>query len=153
MMSYRASINVGELVTEYVRKHNERYDPSDKPQKVYTTSLEQIGKINLGGITEKDVDTIVEKYLYTWGGMGRVLGRKDMWDDWQVMSGNYENESPVWSQGLKDLTIFAGNKIRIAFYHYTNNDIFEDLGWYIDDVILSIVIPYFDSPDDHAWKQ
>lgn len=86
-MKYRENINVDELVTEYVRECEVKYDPSsskknEKSQKAYSESLDNMGEIDLGNITEGDVERIVKRYLCDWGGMRRVLGQKGF-QDWR----------------------------------------------------------------------
>ena len=44
-----------------------------------------------------------------------------------------DDDSPVWTQYVADLSVYAGSSIRIAFYFLSNNQ-FNAEGWYVDDV-------------------
>ena len=64
------------------------------------------------------------------------------WSDWSNEGGSVANTSG-WSLKDVNLTAYAGEVIRIAFYHTAsrpsccNSSGFESTGWYIDDVSIS----------------
>ena len=66
---------------------------------------------------------------------------------WQTLAGPIEGWSPVWSQGYVDLSAYADSTVRIAFY-FTSNVNYEDNGWYIDDISVTIEAPIFNNPED-----
>ncbi len=67
------------------------------------------------------------------------------WSEWQDVSGQMVNVSPAWSRSCVDLTPYAGQKVKIAFFHYATRDsngyggsiASESTGWYIDDIAFS----------------
>jgi len=69
--------DIENIITEYVDKIEKKYPPSDNSQIVYKQSLKAMAGIDLGSHTNQDVQQIVETYLYTWGNMGRLLGREE----------------------------------------------------------------------------
>jgi len=51
---------------------------------------------------------------------------------------NYDNRSEIWSQACVDLSNYATQTVRLAFYAYSdNNPTTTGAGWYIDDVSIS----------------
>lgn len=71
-----------------------------------------------------------------------------VWDasteEWQPFEGQammFSATSTAWTQAAIPLTAYAGQRVRIAFYHQANNaqglgdDV--DFGWYIDNVTIS----------------
>jgi len=55
---------------------------------------------------------------------------------WQDVAGPYSGISPIWSQVYVDLSAFADSLVRIAFF-MVSDWIYEDAGWYIDDIRLT----------------
>ncbi len=62
------------------------------------------------------------------------------WSDWKRISTSYKQDSSVWTPAGVELTQYAGQKIRIAFYHYAATGWKDDgagSGWYIDDIDIT----------------
>ncbi len=73
------------------------------------------------------------------------------WSSWKSLGVSASGTSGGWSRTAKDLTKYAGQTIRIGFYH---DDVFEDpgwprhyesTGWYIDDVEITGLGPVLTS--------
>jgi predicted RNase H-like HicB family nuclease len=62
---------VEQLIKEYVKQCEQK----SGGQSTYKECVKDMEKIDLGRITEKDVEQVIERFLYEWGRMGRVLGR------------------------------------------------------------------------------
>ena len=77
-----------------------------------------------------------------------------LWGDWVKVSGDIVNTSPIWSRMCVDLTTYAGQKVRIAFYH-TASDPYpgapESWGWYIDNIEVIIKVPEFTGDFELGW--
>ena len=77
------------------------------------------------------------------------------WSDWEIVSGNINISSAVWSPMDIDLTSYAGQKARIAFYHTANRNSHghasESSGWYIDDVEIVRKIPRLTGDFEYGW--
>ena len=71
----------------------------------------------------------------------------ETWSDWTTLKEVYSYDS-TWHQALVDLTAYAGQTIRLGFYHtdttettsYGSNVHAESWGWYLDDVEMSISV-------------
>ncbi len=63
------------------------------------------------------------------------------WSAWETLA-SYSNSSGAWAYPVVDLTSYAGEKIRIAFWidqgnsGWPNYHSYVGLGWYIDDVLI-----------------
>ena len=57
------------------------------------------------------------------------------WSSWETIGGTV-NSSSDWALSARELTNYAGQKVRIAFYH-TADSYDTASGWYIDDVIIT----------------
>ena len=66
----------------------EDYAKTSDIEKIYDETVKYVQRIDLGDITEKDVENVIKPFLYKWGNMGRVLGRREYKD---------------WEKNLKDL--------------------------------------------------
>jgi bacillopeptidase F (M6 metalloprotease family) len=74
------------------------------------------------------------------------------WSPWEPIGTVFGNDiSGVWSPASIDISEYAGKKIRIAFYHYTNNDIYASWGWYIDDIQVIKKVPEWDGDFECGW--
>lgn len=64
-------MDANEMIKAIVDKHEDVYggDP------LYDSSITRMAAIDLSNINESDVEVIVQRFLYDWGRMGRVLGR------------------------------------------------------------------------------
>jgi hypothetical protein len=63
-----------------------------------------------------------------------------LWENWQNVGSAIWQTSLYWSFTDRDLTQFAGQRIRIAFYHTASSayPYGESTGWYIDDVEITL---------------
>jgi bacillopeptidase F (M6 metalloprotease family) len=74
------------------------------------------------------------------------------WSAWETLGSGFGwAESNVWSPALVDLTEYAGKKVRIAFFHTTNNDSSASYGWYVDNVKVIKVIPEWEGDFENGW--
>ena len=74
-----------------------------------------------------------------------------VWSAW----GDIATSGPLyhysdWSPKSIDITAYAGQKVRIAFYH-TADDYYEYPGWYIDDVEVIKRVPDFTGGFEDRW--
>ena len=67
------------------------------------------------------------------------------WSSWTDLTSNTYGDSSIWSLRDVDLSAYAGQRVRIAFYHEDNHEHsgyydehYEDPGWFIDDVEILI---------------
>ena len=65
-----------------------------------------------------------------------VLDPVDGWSDWTDIAGPFINVSVPWTKRTIDLAAYAGEKVRIAFFHSADASFGESHGWFIDDVRL-----------------
>jgi len=64
---------------------------------------------------------------------------------------SYDNRSEEWTQSCVDLSNYAGQSVRIAFYGFSNNNpLTVAPGWYLDDV--SIVAGEENLPDPEDFE-
>ncbi|MCX6640679.1 MAG: choice-of-anchor J domain-containing protein [bacterium] len=68
-----------------------------------------------------------------------------VWVDLASMPGR--TDSPVWSQNLLNLTSYSDSFVRIGFL-FTSNGWDGWMGWYIDNICLTIGEYYFNNPED-----
>jgi hypothetical protein len=59
----------------------------------------------------------------------------------------YDNTSLVWTQACVDLSAYAGESVRVAFY-FASSSMYESSGWYIDDVSIVTGQVFFENPED-----
>lgn len=83
-------MDANEMIKAVVGKHEDVYGGDS----LYNSAITRMAAIDLSNIDESDVVGIVERFLYEWGGMGRVLGRIE-YLGWQekvaeVVKGNAE---------------------------------------------------------------
>jgi hypothetical protein len=75
------------------------------------------------------------------------------WGTWEDVGLPITDSSPAWSFCDRDLTPYAGERIRIAFYHTALHPYLgaESTGWYIDDVEVAEFIPTFTGDFESGW--
>jgi hypothetical protein len=77
------------------------------------------------------------------------------WGPWENVGLPISVGSTVWAFCDRDLTPYAGERIRIAFYHTATRDIWgnpsESTGWYIDDVEVAKFTPTFTGDFESGW--
>ena len=84
------------------------------------------------------------------------------WSDVQSVINNIANmrligNTSEWSLVDVDLTDFAGETIRVGFYHFASRPgccdpaDFESTGWYIDDVEIVTKVPAFTGSFESGW--
>jgi hypothetical protein len=74
----RRYMHANEMIKAIVDKHEDVYGGDS----LYNNAIARMAAVDLGDITESDVISIVERFLYEWGRMGRVLGRRE-YSGWQ----------------------------------------------------------------------
>ena len=94
-----------EIIKRYVELFEQKYNDSSS----YNSHLEGTEKINLAGITEKEVEDVIKPFLYKWGKMGRVLGRVEF-QDWrgnlaEQIRSNYERLKEFKAKDLADVDL------------------------------------------------
>ena len=72
------------------------------------------------------------------------------WSTWADVGTSIQDESKGWSQKAVDLTEYAGQKVRVAFYH-SSDEQDTRVGWYIDDVQIIKTEPTFDGTFEDGW--
>ena len=65
----------------------------------------------------------------------------ESWSIWKDISGHFTPFSSVWSPTAIDLTTYAGEKVKIAFFHNDDGDGSERSGWHIDDLAIILKSP------------
>jgi len=75
-MNYSEDVKIEQIIREYVKRFQQEY----VGYSIYDECLRNMGEIDLEGITEKEVETVIKPFLYEWGKMGRVLGRVEFLD-------------------------------------------------------------------------
>ncbi|NOX88457.1 MAG: T9SS type A sorting domain-containing protein [Calditrichaeota bacterium] len=68
-------------------------------------------------------------------------------EDWETIYGPLNGKSPVWSQVNLNISRYASELVRFAFYFTSTSDN-NDLGWYIDDFKIEKKIVTFRNPED-----
>ncbi|MGD9159533.1 MAG: PASTA domain-containing protein, partial [Desulfobacteraceae bacterium] len=74
----------------------------------------------------------------------------DGWSAWQSVGTLLQDYSQGWSFNSVDLTVYEGQKVRIAFYQ-TADEQDVSTGWYIDDVQIVSKVPEFDGTFESDW--
>ena len=78
------------------------------------------------------------------------------WSSWETISTTIQQTSAVWTPMDIDLTTYADQKVRVAFYHTANRDSVgrpsESTGWYIDDIEVVKKAPKFTVDFEGGWK-
>jgi hypothetical protein len=72
----------------------------------------------------------------------------EQWSSWETIVKEIVSISPIWTPVGADLTKYAGQKIKIAFYHTAHQNHGESSGWYIDDIEITGVSPSSCPPGD-----
>jgi hypothetical protein len=75
------------------------------------------------------------------------------WSAWTNVDGTIVDNSP-WSRRLDDLTSYAGEIVRIAFYHTAQgggNCSSISTGWYVDDIEIIKYSPAFSGGFETGW--
>lgn len=57
------------------------------------------------------------------------------WSDWEGIGSSITGTSLIWSYTGVDLSVYAGKKVKIAFYHMAHYR--QGAGWYIDDIEIT----------------
>ena len=75
------------------------------------------------------------------------------WSAWEDVSGKMVSVSSVWSRTCVDLTQYAGQKVKIAFFHFAAAGSSGDVstGWYIDDIKIEKFVPSFEGSFELGW--
>ena len=73
------------------------------------------------------------------------------WSAWTSISNAVLQESAIWTQMDIDLTAYANQMIRIAFFHSASPP-YESDGWRIDDIFLTKKTPEFTGDFECGWE-
>jgi len=75
-----------------------------------------------------------------------------VWSDWQDVGNRIQDSSPVWSLKSVDLTDYAGQQVRIAFYHTADiHGGTTSSGWFVDDVEIISKAPELTWDFECGW--
>jgi hypothetical protein len=99
-------------------------------------------------------------FSYSTADSGQV--QVSVWDNVAETWGSWVNEGAAvvntsgWSLKDVDLTAYAGETVRIAFYHTAGRTCCpefasESTGWYIDDIELVAGVPAFTGDFESGW--
>jgi len=93
-----------DVIEAYIKLF-EDYAKTSDIERNYDETVKDAQRIDLEDITEQDVENIIKPFLYKWGNMGRVLGRreykgwekklKDLIKEYSSMLDNFRKESLV----------------------------------------------------------
>ncbi|MCP4367873.1 MAG: hypothetical protein GY797_07145, partial [Deltaproteobacteria bacterium] len=76
------------------------------------------------------------------------------WSDW-VNIGNSQVDVSDWSLMSIDLSAYADQTVRIAFYHVAGRNAYnhgsESQGWFIDEVKIVSGVPQFSGSFEEGW--
>jgi bacillopeptidase F (M6 metalloprotease family) len=72
------------------------------------------------------------------------------WSAWDNINGAITHYSAAWSLKAVDITAYADQKVRIAFYHVADG-YYTDSGWYIDDIAVIKIEPEFTGDFEGGW--
>lgn len=94
-------------------------------------------------------------FSYAHGGHGEVKisvynSSSGLWEEKSLQGQDIRDESP-WSFSDRDLTLFAGKKIKIIFSHINAYFSDEGIGWYIDDIEITKSVPLFSGNFESGW--
>ncbi|BBO84834.1 hypothetical protein DSCO28_54000 [Desulfosarcina ovata subsp. sediminis] len=82
---------------------------------------------------------------------GQVQISTDNGQSWVGVGNRSQDYNHGWSMCSIDLTAYAGQQVRIAFYH-VEDPAYSGLGWYIDDVQIITKVPEFgDGTFESGW--
>ena len=83
--------------------------------------------------------------ISVWNGSG--------WDNWVDLSNPAATYSSNWAPVHRDLTAYAGQTVRLCFYHNSDCCGGVNLGWYIDEVEIWQGVPVFNNPEgfENGW--
>jgi hypothetical protein len=117
----------------------------------YTDSRLISPEIDLTGVVPIGDEEIVLRfwhwfYYYNGADYGVVQisvydAAAESWKPWADIGGRFTPASSVWSLRSIDLTAYAGEKVKIAFFHTDNGDTGVRSGWYVDDVVILLKAP------------
>jgi hypothetical protein len=71
-------MDANDMIKAIVDKHEAVY----RGDTLYNKFVTRMSTVDLENISESDVANVIKPFLYEWGRMGRVLGRREFWD-WQ----------------------------------------------------------------------
>ena len=132
-------MDANEMIKAIVDKHEDVYggDP------LYNNAITRMAAIDLSNINESDVISIVERFLYKWGGMGRVLGRVE-YLGWQekvaeIVKANAENLKRFQKRIIENEEL-DDYKVEIVRLYETFNGITRSTA---SAKILNIICPNF----------
>ncbi len=102
--------------------------------------------------------TLWQKSIYYGSDYSQVqisVREENGWGEW-INVGNAVNghASHVWFERACDLTSFAGQLIRIGFFHSENDNNAQSGGWYIDNLEIVKFVPFFNPVEsfENGWE-
>ena len=129
---------IREVIKKYVKKNNSE---NEEANKIYKKSVNEMEEINLDKITEKQVEDIIKSFLWEWGNMARVVGRKK---DWQI------ELSKTIKKYYKELEIFRKKNlvnVNLSEFESDIKNLYNDFCEIIKQVatakILHLICPNF----------
>jgi hypothetical protein len=112
----------------------------------YTDSRLISPEIDLAGIILGSDEEVILRFfnLFSYAGYDRGVVQIQVYDEstkswsvWEDISDPIIDQSSVWSPQNIDLTAYAGQKVKIAFYHTDNGDLSTSSGWYVDNIRIA----------------
>ena len=75
------------------------------------------------------------------------------WSGWWTIGNSVYDNTYAWSLMAVDLTDYAGEKVRIAFYHTAYSWPWGECGpgWYVDDIEIVRKVPGFSGDFESGW--
>jgi len=78
---------------------------------------------------------------------------KEQWSSWETIIGDILGSSSIWTPIGVDLNKYAGQKIKIAFFHTAHEHYGESSGWYIDEVEITNVSSDLDAAREEGRQE
>ena len=72
------------------------------------------------------------------------------WSAWETIDNSLVNNTPAWSLMNVELTDYADERVRIAFYH-TAAGSYDSTGWYVDDIQIILKVPECTENFESGW--
>jgi len=75
------------------------------------------------------------------------------WGGWIDEGALVENFSGGWSLKDVDLTAYASETVRVAFFHFANDVSTNSIGWFVDEIEIAQFSPAFTGDFETGWDQ
>ena len=137
-----------ELIKVCVRRNNEEY----KENSDYRKYVKAMSEINLGSITENEVEKIIKRFLIDWGKMQRVLSEKKR-PGWTKRLANLIQANSRRLNNLKILNL-SDSDLELGNYEKEIENCYEAFKEVVKPVaaakVLHLICPQFFPPWDNA---